>query len=257
MANRGSTRRTDRGRSHSYALDGAKVDGVTTILSKALPKPALVPWAAKETAGFAYDSLSLIQQMKRDEAVDFLKGAPYRDRDRNANRGTEVHKLAQQLASGHEIEVPDELAGHVDSYLRFLDDWQPSEELLERSVYSRQWRYAGTLDMLCQLPGYGQALLDIKTNRSGPFGETALQMAAYANADFMLGDKREELPLPEIDFYGVVWVRADDYDLYPFQVTEQEWKAFLHLRWMAWWIDEREKKVKGDALYRPAEEVTA
>lgn len=250
----GSTKRTDRGRTHSYALDGAPVDSVTSIIGKALPKPALVSWAARETAGFAFDSLELLRRMKRDEAVDFLKGAPYRERDRAANRGTEVHKLAHQLAANEEVEIPEELAGHVDSYVRFLDEWQPQDEVLERSVYSRQWRYAGTLDMLCKLPHFGTALIDIKTNRSGPFGETALQLAAYANADFYLGERHTEVKVPKIDFYGVVWVRADDYDVYPYDVTEHEWKAFLHLRWLAWWLDEREKKVKGEAVYREEEE---
>lgn len=253
-----NTRRVNRGRSHSYDLDGARVDGVTSILSKGLPKPALVGWAAREVAGFAADNLELLKQMKRDEIVDFCKGAPYRDRDRAANRGGEVHHLAQKLAAGEEVDVPEELVGHVDSYIRFREVWQPQDEILERSVFSRKWRYAGTLDWLCKLPGLGQALLDIKTNRSGPFGETALQLAAYANADFMIDEKGREDPIPPIDFFGVLWLRADGFDLHPFDVTDREWKQFLYIRQTAWWVDNREKSVKGPVLYEPpAQEVAS
>jgi hypothetical protein len=37
-----ATRRVNRGRGHSYLLDGAPVPGVTTILGQGMPKPALI-----------------------------------------------------------------------------------------------------------------------------------------------------------------------------------------------------------------------
>ena len=52
-APRPTTRIITRGRGHSYELDGEKVPGVTTILSKGVPKPALVDWAARMAADYA------------------------------------------------------------------------------------------------------------------------------------------------------------------------------------------------------------
>jgi len=231
-------RRVDRGRNHTYQLDGRPLEGVTSILSRGLPKPALVSWAARETAEFAADNLGVIANLRRDEVVDLLKGAPWRDRDRAANRGTEVHRLADQLARGIEVEVPDELTGHVDSYLRWMDDYGPQEMLVERPVLNRTWRYAGTLDVLCGLDD-GRTLLEIKTNRSGPFGEVALQLCAYGRAEVYLDYEGREQPMPPIDRYLCLWLRADGYDVYPVDVGEREWKTFLWCYQVGRWLEER------------------
>src|SRR5690348_13203030 len=118
------TRRRNYGRNHSYFLDGKSIAGrgVTTLLGNGFPKPALVNWAAGEAAACALDEQDIwvpIAQRSRDAAYDYIKDASTRDRDAAAKRGTEVHKLAERLQSGEEVEVPPELVGHVDSYLRF------------------------------------------------------------------------------------------------------------------------------------------
>ena len=251
-----TARRIDRGRTHSYVLDGKPVLGVTTILNKSIPKPALVGWAAREVAEFICGRRDILLQLSDQELIDLCKGAPYRERDKAANRGTEVHRLAEQLAKGIEVEVADELVGHVDSYMAFLEEFQPSDALLERPVFNRHYRYAGTFDLLCSLEGLGRCLLDIKTSRSGPFGETALQMAAYGHAEVYLDPEGVEQPIPPIDFYGVIWVRADGFDLYPYEVTDREWKQFLYCIQTAWWVDQRMEKVKGEAIWQRLE-VTA
>jgi hypothetical protein len=249
----GAARRINRGRGHSYSLDGKPVSGVTTILGKALPKPALVGWAAREVAEFVCSRRDILTQLSDEELVDLCKGAPFRERDKAANRGTEVHHLAEKLAHGLEVDVPEELSGHVDSHIAFLEKFEPSEALLERPVFNRHYRYAGTLDMLCRIEEYGRCLLDIKTNRSGPFGETALQMAAYGHAEVYVDVDGNEQPMPEIDFYGVVWVRADGFDFYRYEVTEREWKQFLFCAQTSWWVDNRMNVVRGDAIWQRQE----
>lgn len=249
----GSAKRINRGRGHSYTLDGKPVSGVTTIIGKSLPKPALTGWAAREVAEFVAGRREILTQLTDEELIDLCKGAPFRERDKAANRGTEVHRLAEQLAHGREVDVPQELVGHVDSYLAFLEKFEPSEALVERPVFNRQYRYGGTLDLLCRIKEFGRCLLDIKTNRSGPFGETALQMAAYGHAEVYVDADGAEQPLPAVDFYGVVWVRADGFDLYRYEVTEREWKQFLFCAQTAWWVDNRLEHVRGDAIWQRQE----
>ena len=257
----GNARRINRGRGHSYTLDGKPVLGVTTILNKAMPKPALVPWAAREVAEFVCSRREILTQLTDEELVDLCKGAPFRERDKAANRGTEVHRLAEQLARGDDVDVPEELVGHVDSYLAFLEEFEPSEALLERPVFNRHYRYAGTLDLLCLIAGdkvgvdkeFARSLLDIKTNRSGPFGEVALQMAAYGHAEVYVDHQGAEHPMPEIDFYGAIWIRADGFDVYPYDVTEREWKQFLFSAQTAWWVDQRMEHVRRDAIFQRQE----
>lgn len=253
---RGATHRRDHGRRHSYLLDGTTVMGVTEIISKGFPKPALTAWAATQTATFVADNLAMLQGRSRDEIIDFCKGSPFRERDRAAGRGTEIHKLARALTEDREVDVPEELLGHVDAHLDFLRRWQPHDDRVELSVYSRRWRYAGTLDWLTKIPGLGQCLIDIKTNKSGPFADTALQLAAYAHADFWIDDQRREQPLPRVDTFAVLWLRSDGCDLYPYNVTEEDFRMFLYCQRIAEWQAERadprgKRPVRGDAVPWP------
>ena len=289
-AKKPDTRIINRGRGHSYLLDGEKVPGVTTILNAGVPKPQLVGWAARTTAEFVIDRIvrrgdphgaptfiadDLIDELRAMNAAatkprrfsgDFprgdlawvLAGVPYADRDAAANRGTEVHRLAELLAHGEEVDVPDELEGHVAAYVAFLDEWSPSDAIVERVVVNRRWHYMGKLDLIATVGGE-RVLLDVKTSRSGPYPDVALQLAGYRHAETMLTvDGLAEEPMPEVDWAGVVWVRADGYDVYRFDTSDRTFRAFLYAKqvgdWIAW-ADPRdrdaESPVKSDALPAP------
>lgn len=281
------TRIVKSGNGHSYFLDGEKVKGVTTVIGDGIPKPALVGWAARTVAEYVVDRLrmadgppaedsviadDLVEALRRfNESSRYpekwnvgslnrgvlskvLSRVQYADRDAAANRGTEVHRLAQELATGAEIQVPDELAGHVESYVRFLDEWGPTDALLERVVINRRWRYMGRLDSIMTLPGLGRTLVDVKTSRSGPFGEVALQLAAYRHAEAMLEEDGSEVPMPEVDGCAVVWVRADGYDLFPFRAGSDEFRIFLYAMQVGAWLDRDSggaATAKGDAARPP------
>lgn len=271
-------KRRNYGRGHGYALNGQKVPGVTTIINDGLPKPALMGWAAKTIAEYVADRLDQADghvladqlvddlgelartkgkpwpdKLSRTKLAELLKGIHYEDRDQAAKRGTEVHALAERLARGEEVDVPEPLTGHVDAYLAFLDDWQPTDAHLEVTVASVKHRYSGTLDMIATLPGLGRCLLDIKTSRSGPFGEVALQLAGYRYAEFAVIDG-ETVPMPDIDWCGVIWVRADDYDLYPFEAGPAEFRTFLYCQQVGMFLAAQDPRndsgraVKGAAI---------
>lgn len=239
---------TTRG-GHWYKLDGRKVDGVTTVISNGIPKGALPYWAAKEVAAFAADNLGLLGELDRDERIDLLKGAPWRDRDKAARRGHEVHGDAERLARGEEVDVPDELVGHVDSYLQFRDDWQPRNEILEAVVLNRRHQYMGTLDLICDLTGHPNGLIDLKTNRSGVFSDMGLQLAAYRYAEAYLGPDLTEIPMPAIDWCAVLWLRADGYDLVPVDAGPSTFRSFLYAQQVARFMA-REDVIQ-DALQPP------
>ena len=57
---------------HVYTIDGIFVPGVTTVLGL-LPKPALVPWAAKMTATAIAQSLEAGRIYNRKELDDSKK----------------------------------------------------------------------------------------------------------------------------------------------------------------------------------------
>lgn len=294
------TRIQRSGNGHSYYLDGEKVPGVTTIIGNGIPKNGLIGWAANSVADVVVNGLAVAQaadgrkRIVADELVrdllawnetrgshavkvgnetlprlalaKILSSVRYRDLDEASNRGTEVHALAVKLAKGEEIEVPDELRGHVESYLRFLEEWDPTEALVERVVVNRKWGYMGKLDLLARFAGawpdgspIGRGLLDLKTSRSGVYAETGLQLAGYGFAETMLdgvdpdGTVRE-LPMPAVDWYGVVWIRADGYDVFRFDVSEKTFRVFLYAKHVGEWLDFKEgpaATIKSDALPAP------
>lgn len=294
------TRIQRSGNGHSYYLDGEKVPGVTTILGNGVPKPALVAWGARcaaeavanalttaegkdgqthivadqlitellawnETRGYRAEKVNRGDPLPRLAVAKILENIRYRDLDAASNRGTEVHALAARLARGEEVDVPDVLTGHVDSYLRFLAEWDPTQALLERVIINRKWRYMGKFDLLAHFPDYGVGLLDVKTSRSGVFAETALQLAGYRYGETMLDGVDDagnvvEVPMPEVDWCGAVWVRADGYDVYRFDVTPKTHRIFLYAKHLGEWLDWKEgaaATVKSDALDPPRKDDAA
>jgi hypothetical protein len=174
-----------------------------------------------------------------------LKGARYAEKDAAARRGTQVHKLAERLVAGEAVPVPAGLEGHVQSYVRFLDDFDVEPILTEAVIVSHEHRYCGTLDLVADLldveqPGGGRVrwLLDVKTTRSGVYGETALQLAGYRYADRWVDDEGTEFDVPSVDRCGVVWVRADGYDLIPVEVGPAQHRQLLYAQQTARFVAE-------------------
>ncbi len=253
---RSGIRRVNVGRNHTYTLDGVKADGVTTLIGKGLPKPALPNWSARCVAEYVADAdeatLAALRALGREPMVKALKEVPWAQRDAAAARGTEVHTLAERLIMGEEVDVPEELAGHVKAAVDFMDDWKVRPIITEAVVGNRRWRYAGTFDLVADVPGRGRAIIDYKTSRSGIFPETALQLAAYRHADSFLS-MGVELPMAElqIDCGLAVWLRADGYDVIPLNCDDSVFQSFLYVAQVAR-VADRMREWVGESLPRPA-----
>lgn len=245
------------GTGHRYTIDGIKVDGVTTLIGAGLPKPALVNWAAREVAEFIADNLHRIDEwraMDRDQLVRTLKVIPEQVRNNAGKRGTDVHDYAEHLVKGEEVEYEEHLAGHVEAYIKFLDEWQVRPVLVERWVGSRSFRYGGTTDLVADVvtpwaitpehcPWLAEAIpagtplrviFDPKTSRSGLWPEVAYQLAAYWHADiYMDGDTEVPMSSLGIQHAAAVHVRADDYDVHFVDAGPETFKTFQHIATVA------------------------
>ena len=249
--------RRNHGTGHSYRLDGEKAPGVTTIL-RMLPKEALINWAATATADHAIDYWDELSEMRLSERHKRLERAHFAVRDTAAKRGTQVHRLAAQLADGIEVAVPEELEGHVDSYLDFLTRVEPDVVAVELVVGCRAPRFCGTTDLIADLPDLTVGdevipacrwLLELKTSRSGIFRESALQTCAYSRADAYVvfddlpGGVVRPMSGLGIDRCGAVHVRGDGWDFRPLDASDETWAYFGHLAWLyereeltKWWV---------------------
>lgn len=234
--------RRNYGKGHSYYVDGVKFDGVTTLIKGGLPSPALMYWSARTVAEYVADNLEQVTAMApmgRNSIVAALKETPWTKRDAAAAKGTDVHTLAEKLIHGEQVDVPEEIAGYVESCVKFLDEWNVRPVVVEATVASRRWRYAGTLDAVADLTdpkdGDVRAIYDYKTSASGIWPETAYQLAGYRNAEVYVDTNGDEQPMADLGItrgYGV-WLRSDGYDVLPVDCGEQTYKAFLHIAYVA------------------------
>ena len=224
--------RSNHGRGHSYRRNGRKIPGVTTILGETMPKAALIRWAGNTTADYAADHWDELAALPITERIAQLRGAADAERDAAARRGTEVHRLAERLALGETVEVPEPLAGHVEAYRKFLGDFDPEVIAVELVVASSRPRYCGTADLVADMLGEVW-LLELKTSRSGIYRESALQSCAYRRAEVytLAGDDGAERPLAGLGIQraGAVHIRSDGYDLRPLDTGDEVWRYFRRL----------------------------
>jgi hypothetical protein len=284
-----NARKVSSGRVYEWRAPGAPLDqpaevywSVTTLIKGGLPSPALTYWAAKATAEFAVanhrqiaamvDAVRLERTEKNGKemfrvtdpdavqaAIDFVKGSPWRERDRKADVGSALHAVAEAYALGQPVpQVDDQVIPYVESFRAFLDDWKPRYSLAEASVYNRSLKYAGTLDAIAELDGLDvkpvRLLLDYKASGSGVYPEAALQLAAYRNAEFIGMPDGTEAPMPEVDGAAVVWIRPDGYDLIPVVTTDAVFRSFRHTMEVFRWAEEIGKNVIGQPLPAPKKE---
>ena len=279
------------------ALDGQKPAddderhwSVTTIIG-CLDKPALLYWAAEQTAVAAVNSARTLEARVEEEGVDtvvkWLRDARFR-RDRTqrtaAELGTEVHAACEAYAlTGQRPDVDAEVQPFLDQFDRWAQEFQPVYQAAEVTVYSPSYGYAGTCDAFLTVGGV-RCIVDYKSSRKSfdnrgnpttPYPEVALQLAAYRHAElaavwrprrmeqyrrryYLLGQAEREMavPVPEVDTGLVIHITPDHCDAYPVECGPDIFEAFLFVQEAARWQFQTSKTVIGRPL-EPAKEAVA
>ena len=243
---------------HRYWCDGRPIPGVTGIIGKGVPKPAIPYWAARCVAEFVADEPEKVEALRglgRDPMVAALKGVPWTKRDEAAVRGTAVHALAERVIHGEAVEVPEHLAGYVEGYVRFLDDFDVEPVLTEKSVANREHWYAGRFDSIVHIPTLGDRniMVDLKTS-TGVYGETSLQNAAYSAAEFYVNDGAPEVEIPMPLIEGIAVAHVTEYGTYLYDLGDRDvaHAEFLAAKRIADSADRR-KNLIGDPIEPPQE----
>jgi hypothetical protein len=206
-----------------------EVISVTSAVDGGLPKPALVGWAARVTAEKAVDNVPILTAMvdsgQKREATDYLKNARWGESGAKADRGTIVHAALEAYIDGKplsketiqdmlvEMKVPEALwkstGNMIQGVMLFLDEHKPEILHSEKTVFSRSGKYAGTADVIARMKIGSKVvpvIIDIKTAKA-IYDDVALQLCAYARAEFIGLPDGTEIPLVEegekIE-YGVV-----------------------------------------------------
>jgi hypothetical protein len=238
---------TSRAGQRFYTWRNERYFSVTTIINGGVPKPALINWAKKFTAEYAvehFDAFAMLVKDDPDGAIEWLKGAAYRDRDRKAELGTELHTATEAYVLGKPMppwSLP--IRPVMKNFEAFLADYKPNYLATEASVFNRSERYAGTLDAIAEIDGR-RYLIDVKSGK-GIYSEIALQLAGYRFAEFIgLPDGSEE-PMHEVDACAALHLPADGrgYELTDVRADEDVFKTFLYIRECFRWTSETQKTV--------------
>lgn len=199
------------------AIDGAEQRpedeaywSVTTILN-ALDKPALLYWAAEQSALAAVHNEATWRGMIADDdpacrhadaatcpALKWLRDARFRKPKgmRSATElGTLVHEACERyaLTGTRPTDVEAEVIPFLDRFDEWLGKFGPAYQATEVAVFHPELGYAGTTDAFLTIDGV-RYIADYKTSRkaldsqgkpSQPYPEqVALQLAAYRWAKY-------------------------------------------------------------------------
>jgi hypothetical protein len=174
-----------KGRHYQLPDGGDPVPSVTNVIGTVLNKPALPRWAAKVVAEQAVAMKDSLAKLDDAEAIDLLKGAPWRSSTRAAGRGTTVHEVIEAKLGG--LDVPTDIgaaAPWLRSVDRFLDEHDVVAEYRELTMFGDG--YAGTCDFVGTIDGV-PVYADWKTGKD-LYPEVALQLSALAHCDLWATD---------------------------------------------------------------------
>ena len=214
---------------------GDKVPGVTSIINM-LPKPFLKPWGEKLVATEAvtnWDAVRIIKQNSGDDAaIDYLKGAARRYTKKAADLGSAAHGTFEALAKGDPLgAVTPEVVPFVRQFSNFLETVEPEYLLAEEAVWSDTHSYAGSFDAIAKIDGE-VVVCDYKTSKDA-HAETALQLSAYAHADFVLAANGEHIDLPKVTRGLILHIsnaNPNKWSLYEVPIGDEVFSYFLSLR---------------------------
>jgi hypothetical protein len=237
--------------------------GVTSVVGM-LPKPFLAYWQAKMVAELAVDSLEFIERMAerdRQGAVDYLKGAANRYTKTRASVGSQAHDLFERMIRGQYVgRVHPDMVPYQRHFAEFLDGVQPELVRAEDVAWSDEHEYAGSFDGVLRLKldengkpdASGESALvmaDWKTGKN-TYPDVALQMSAYAHAEFIIAPDGSREAMPDFDGAVVLHITDEQAAFKPVRIDESDVFAhFLHLRQTFNWVQRTSKTVLGDPIW--------
>ncbi len=148
-------------------------------------------------ASTALDDRSKMNKIAQD-AID-AAGAYSR-----ANLGTALHAITEQIDRGLKPQILQGLQADIETYVAATAAWdmRMQAEWIEVLLINDELQYAGTADRIVQLRDGRLVIFDLKTGTdlSYSYGSIAVQLAAYANAEWIYDWRTgERKPLPDID----------------------------------------------------------
>lgn len=165
---------------HRYYYNDVVVPSVTTILNN-INKPVLIPWAVKMTSDYWLECMKA-GQTDLDEIYKKSKSQHYQQASKAASIGTNVHDYAECYFKKLPLPKLKTKAARNSgkAFHKWIEEHKVEVMAVERRVYSKEYTYAGTCDLIAKIDGV-LAVIDYKTS-SGIYPEMLFQTAAYQHA---------------------------------------------------------------------------
>ena len=148
-----------------------------------------------------------------------LKGSPWAQRDKAAEKGTSVHAIVEKIILGDDSALNISAAEFpfVEAFRQFVQDHPTGTfEASEMTVFNLSIGYAGTADALFRVGGR-LGVTDWKSKAGKKAADVTayetelLQVAAYAHAEHVLLPDGSVQPFPQVDGGMVVNLCDDGY----------------------------------------------
>ena len=221
-----------RGRYYRRPSTQAAVPSITNIM-KQQNKPAINGSMVKKAAEYAVENRDRLAALTPAEQITLIKGSQY-IKSEASRIGDVVHDWVDRFVKGQPPSHEEvKAAGQTEQWMfdrfrRFNEYYKPQYTASEFTVWSDRYGYAGSGDLSFNIGGK-HVLADTKTG-TGIYPETAMQLAALANADIVLYPDGREEPLPKFDAYAILHIRPRSYTLAPVYKIEEAFETFLALK---------------------------
>lgn len=237
------TFKTDFGRFYSHPKSGIedlsyegqyRPNPSVTNVMKVLDEGFLPGLYAKKVAEYVVSNLDVVAHnlstFGSQVTVGTLKAIPDQPHP-NSAIGDEVHDAVELWLTGRNPPEPEfatiTAKRMFHSFQGFVTAHCPITVRSECTVWSYQHGYAGTADLLWDIPSLGGlGMVDMKTG-ARIWSKTGMQTAALANADTLIAVDGSETKMPEIKWQGILHVRPMSTKLYVLDHVEQNFRAFL------------------------------
>lgn len=237
---------SDRGRLYLDPDTGQKYPSVTNVKDM-LNKPFLSPWYAKMAGIRAVEEFEELYRRIRldgkESARKWVSGAAREHSRRAADRGSDLHDLAEKEIKGESIyhdAVSKQTRQRFRHFRQFLQDTGAEYRATELSIVNRSLGYAGATDGLLYVPELGSVpvISDLKTQDEpkGPYIDWAIQTGAYSRGEVMMYRDPETgeiltADMPEVsqDQSVIVRITPNGYTAFLVEDLSRWFEVFKHL----------------------------
>ena len=223
--------KTVKGKGRHYTSPLTGVDGPSVTNCLVAEKPAIAWWQTKGALRAAWEDREAFSRMQDVEtAVKAYQSAAFKQRDKAADVGSDVHAVCEALAGDGDLPglYRAEARPFVDQFLKAVSalDIEPVE--VERSVWNETYRYGGTFDLYAMVGGV-RTLIDLKTGK-GVYPEAAWQLAGLNAGEVYADDGEPYFPAKRL---AVLHLTPESWALHEVDDPALALRTFLGLR-QAW-----------------------